>query len=63
MSNLFSTHEVKPMWIHRTNLGRCGPGGGCVHCRDKTYLQDISGQVVKHLPWLVNLASLLCGID
>ena len=43
MSNLFPAHKVKLTWIHRTDLERHGPGGGCVHCRDKTYLQDTSG--------------------
>ena len=31
--------------------------------RIRTYLQDTSGYLAAHLPWRVNLASLVCDVD
>ena len=39
----FPAHEVKVTGMRSANLGRRGPAGDLVLCRDQTYLQDTSG--------------------
>ena len=53
--------RLQSMRIHNAFIGRCSPRGGRVLCKVKTYFQDIRSCGHAFLPWLVDLASFMCG--
>ena len=60
----YPAHEAYVMKIRNSDLGRRSPGGGRVLCKGNTYpSRHIRSKWSRNLPWLVNSASLICGMN
>ena len=52
------------MKFRNSDLGRRKPGGGRVLCKGNTYpSRHIRSKWSRNLPWLVNSASITCGMN
>ena len=60
---IYPAHEVYVMRTRNSDLGRRSPGSGRVLCRDYVPSRHIRSKWSRNSPWLVNSASLRCGMN